>query len=172
EYTSVKPHQLSSARLAELVTEIVVKEQPIHQEEVGRRLANTFRLQRSGSRIQAAALEGLKYAARQGLLNSKGKYWRSAPGTTVTPRDRSNLPSTSSLRKIEMICPTELAAAMKEVLKQSLALDTQELITESARALGFARTGGDISAAMKKALQTELRDAIRADHLGRIQLIE
>jgi hypothetical protein len=70
-----------------------------------------------------------------------------------------------------MISPTELAAAMEEVLKQSLALDAQELVTESARALGFARTGGDIAAAMKKALQTELRDRIRVDHLNRIQLI-
>lgn len=171
EYMRMQPHELSTARLAELATEVVKTEQPIHEDEVGRRLASAFGLQRSGRRIQGAAIRGLKQAERQGALRSRGKYWSLPGATDVRPRDRSKLPSASTVRRIESICPTELAAAMKEVLKQSLALESQDLITECARALGFARTSGDISAAIRNALQTELRDYIRVDHLNRIELI-
>lgn len=171
ELNRMQPHELSTARLAEVVTEIVRVEQPIHQDEVGRRLASAFGLQKSGRRIQEAALRGLQRAENLGDLRSRGQFWRLPETTGVRPRDRSRLPSASTVRKVDSICPTELAAAMTEVLRQSLALETQDLITECARALGFARTGGDISTAIRSALQNELRDSIRVDHLNRIELI-
>lgn len=170
ERTSMQPHQLSAARLGELVVAIVQVEQPIHQDEVGRRLATSFRLQRAGGRIQEAALQGLRYAERKGLLKQRQGFWRTAANSGTIARDRSPLPATSTARKPELICPTEIAEAITGVLKESLALTPDELIVETARAFGFARTGGDVAAAIRNALKTEMEGRTKVDHLGRITL--
>lgn len=170
ERGSLQPHQLSAARLGELVAAIVEVEQPIHHEEVARRLATSFNLQRAGGRIQEAALQGLRFAERKGQLKQRQGFWRTAAGVKTLARDRSSLPSASTARKPELICPTEIAEAIVGVLRESLALTPDELIIETARALGFARTGGDVAAAIGKTLKSEMDARIRVDHLGRIGL--
>ena len=138
EESYAQPHQVWPSRLAEIVTEIVGVEQPIHEDEVARRLAAAFGLQRAGSRIRQAALQGLRAAAAKKTLASKGKFWRMAEACDIPARDRSALPSAATLRKPEYICPTEIAQAARAALRESLALEPSELVTETARALGFA----------------------------------
>ena len=170
ERFSMQPHQLSAARLGELVVAIVEIEQPIHQEEVARRLATSFGLQRAGGRIQQVALQGLRYAERKGQLKQRKSFWGTASSGATIARDRSSLPSASTARKPELICSTEIAEAIVRVLRESLALTSDELIVETARAFGFARTGGDVATSIRKALKSEMDGRIKVDHLGRIAL--
>ena len=166
----IEPHDLTPGHLADLVFKIVSTEHPIHTEEVARRLASAFGLKRAGNRIHVAALSGLKKAAREKrLIESKG-FWRPVGDVPVVPRDRSGLPSASTVRKMEFICPTEMAAAAKVVLRENLALKMDELVTETARALGFARTGPDVYKAISKTITTHMADDIEEDHLGRMKL--
>lgn len=166
------PHDLPLSTLAELAIEIVAIEQPIHAEEVGRRLASAFDLQRAGSRIQDAASRGLKQAARWKRLTVAKGFWRLADGPPVPARDRSQLAASAMVRRPELICPTEIAQAARVVLTASLAMPRQELITETARALGFLRTGPDVSQAISKAITTELASEVQQDHLGRVRLVK
>jgi hypothetical protein len=178
EYADVKwrgssdtaPHELERSHLIDLVSEIVAVEQPIHSEEVARRLASIFELQRAGSRIQEAALDGLKEAAKIERLVGRKGFWRVSGDVNTPPRDRSVLPSSATVRKVEFICPSEIAAAAKLVLIDNLALEREELITETARALGFARTGPDVQKAISKAISGHLTGEIHEDHLGRVRL--
>ena len=170
ERHSHEPHELSNTRLAELVIDIVAVEQPIHQEEVARRLASAFDRQKAGSRIQDAALGALRYAAKQKLLDSKGYFWSLAGAAEDVARDRSGLESAATVRKAAMIAPAEWAAAARHALVASLALEEEELAVETARLLGFARTGKDVNAAISSAIQSHLSSEIEQDHLRRLRL--
>jgi very-short-patch-repair endonuclease len=154
ERHNMQPHQLYPRRLGEIVTEIVKVEQPIHVEEVARRIAYLFGLQRAGSQINRTAVDGLYWAGD--VLAKKGNFYRMANGERLPARDRSSLPSSATVRKPEYICPTEIAEAAREVLRWNLALDLDELVLETARALGFARTGPSIALAIKNAIEDEL----------------
>jgi very-short-patch-repair endonuclease len=171
ESSWAEPHELATSRLAELVTQIVQAEQPIHQEEVARRLAAAFGRQKAGSRIREAALRGLQNAARLNSLVEAQGFWRLANAADLPARSRSHLPAAATVRKPDLICPTEIAAAARVVLTGSLALEQQELVVETARALGFTRTGADVADAIKRAIKTELMADLEHDHMQRLRLI-
>jgi Protein of unknown function (DUF3320) len=167
---SVPPHRLGSARLLEIVTAIVRVEQPIHEEEVARRLADNFDLQRAGSLIQAAASQGLQNAKRRGLVEKEGPFWIAAPKSLIGPRDRSHTPIGSPVRRPDLIAPSEYRATTTTALEQNLAMTREDLTVEVTRLLGFARTGKDLAAAIGSAIDTMLTESAEVDHLGRIRL--
>ena len=165
-----QPHELRTSRLVDLVTEIVSMEQPIHEEEIARRLAAAFDLQRAGSRIREAAFAGLQAARKGKALVNKGAFWRLYYAEDLPARDRSNLPSSHTARRPELICPTEIAQAARVVLRQSLALEHSELVIETAHAIGFARTSQDVAAVISGAIKNELSSELETDHLERLRL--
>lgn len=166
-----QPHLLSDGQLAKIVEQIVFVEQPIHEEEVGRRLAAICGLQRAGSRIQDAAGRGLRVARRQGRLISDGPFWRPADATAIIARDRSSLSNAEQVRKPAMISPLELAEAARIVLAENFALDMAELVVQTARAVGFSRTGSDVSAAIESAIRQHLMPNLEPDHMGRLRFV-
>jgi very-short-patch-repair endonuclease len=169
EYRTSEPHNLSDGMLAELVERIVEVEQPIHEEEVARRLAHVCGLQRAGSRVQDAALRGLRYARRQGRLGADQRFWSEDPKAPVDPRSRADLAAADPLRKPEMISGPELAAAAVVALRQNLALTRGELVTETARLIGWDRVGGYVQQAIESAIDL-LGDRVEHDHLERLRL--
>jgi very-short-patch-repair endonuclease len=166
----IEPHRLSAEQLAGIVSEIVRIEQPIHEEEVARRLAAACGLQRAGSRVQEAALAGLRAAEARGEVRSDGPFWLRQDSGEILPRTRSGLASGDHVRKAGMIAPGELAAAAELVLRQNQALEAPELISETSRALGFSRLTPDLSAAISAAIETQLRADLETDHLNRLRL--
>jgi very-short-patch-repair endonuclease len=168
--TPVKPQALSAGQLALYVTKIVAAEQPIHAEEIGRRLASCCGWQRAGRAIQACASQGLAAAKISGELMSEGDFWFLHNGEDVEARDRSSLGPTEYVRKVELISPVELAAAAIHALEESMALSLDDLVRETARLLGFARVGPDIDVAVRQAIETELAETVEKDHLGRLRL--
>ena len=165
-----EPHTIAEPRLAALVAQIVQVEQPIHEDEVARRLASACGLQRAGSRAQQAVKRGLLAAQSQGLLSVDGSFWSMASQERPAPRDRSALAASDQVRKAAMIAPAELAAMARLVLAENQALEAAALITETARALGFARTGVDLAAAIEAAVHARLGDDLETDYLGRLRL--
>jgi hypothetical protein len=69
-----------------------------------------------------------------------------------------------------MISPEEFSAAARLALTESLALDRAELVVETARLLGFARTGKDVASAIENAIDCFLAGDTESDHLGRLRL--
>lgn len=74
------------------------------------------------------------------------------------------------VRKPEMISLDELAAAVVVALQQNLALSRSDLVKETARLIGFARTGKDVAAALERAIDVGLADRLEVDHLNRLKL--
>ncbi|MDQ8027328.1 MAG: DUF3320 domain-containing protein [Brevundimonas sp.] len=170
--TPIKPQELSEGQLAHWVTKIVEVEQPIHSDEVGRRLAACCGWQRAGSVIQERAYAGLLAAKRKGDVVRDGDFWFVADDQDVVPRDRSGVVATEWVRKIELISPIEIAAACLHALRESLALSEGDLVVETARLLGFARVGKDIDVAIRSAIKERLMLAVETDHMGRLRLVD
>jgi hypothetical protein len=164
------PHTLSSGMLAEIVEQIVKVEQPIHEEEVARRLAHVCGLQRAGRRIQEAATRGLEYARRQNRLDVQKRFWSENPDVEVEPRSRAQIATAEMVRKPEMISGAELAAAATVALRHNLALEHDELVTETARLIGLARVGESVREAIERAIRDFLSERIECDHLRRYRL--
>jgi len=168
--TPIKPQDLSPGQLAHWVTKIVEVEQPIHTEEVGRRLATCCGWQRAGRIIQESAYQGLVAARRNGDLVKEGEFWFLDDGKDVEARDRSDIDAAEGVRKVELISPVEVAAAAVVALEESIALLPDDLIVETARLLGFARVGKDIDGAFRTVIGGPLAEMVETDHLGRLRL--
>ena len=166
----IKPQELSSGQLAEWVTKIVAVEQPIHTEEVGRRLAAICGWKQAGRIIQESALRGLKIAKRNGDLHPEGDFWFLDDDEAVEARDRSGLAAAEPVRRIALISPVEIAAAAIHAVEESLAMLPDDLVVEAARLLGFARVGKDINAAIRDVIDEAVGTTFELDHLGRLRL--
>ena len=166
----IMPQDLAGSELNDLLLMIVSTEQPIHQEEVGRRLAMCCGKEKAGRQIQGVAASGLRTANRRNELQSDGEFWSLYGAGCIAPRDRSVLESAASVRKPAMIAPSEIAAAAEVALESSLALEEAELVTEAARLLGFARVGPDVRAAIVDSVKKRVLPKCEVDHLGRLKL--
>jgi hypothetical protein len=151
ENPSIQPHEAPTARLVELVVRIVGIEGPIHIDEVARRVAAAYGLQRAGSRIQEATERGARSATKAGSLVREGAFLMTEAQKDSPPvRDRSR--EGSPTNKAEYLPPVEIRAAADMIERESGAVDREEMATAVARLLGFARTGPELRSAILKAL--------------------
>jgi hypothetical protein len=131
-------HDTPISVLAELIDKIVAIEGPVHVEELVVRVRVVWGLQRAGHRIQTAVDHAVAAALNARKIERKGDFLLS-PGEIIVPRDRSKV-SSLSLRRPEMICPDEIDAALKSVLRDSFGATQDELIQSCSRLLGYAAT--------------------------------
>jgi very-short-patch-repair endonuclease len=133
-------HELPLSRLIGMVDEVVSVEGPIHQDEVGRRLARACGLEKAGSRIQAATQRALKGSR---VLTSEGGFWALSDPPTLRVRNRANV-SSRTLLLPENLPPAEIRLALHSVVKESVRIEESEAIQAAARLFGFQRVGPDI----------------------------
>jgi very-short-patch-repair endonuclease len=142
---SGEPHELSAAQLSGIVSQIIDIEGPIHQDEIGRRVAALFGKQRAGARMNRAVNTALRHLwTRTDAYRNSGNFWMTGAQQQDPPiRDRSAAPL--SIRRADMIPPLEIEAAALEVLRQNGAVARLELPRALALVLGFQRTGPEFS---------------------------
>jgi very-short-patch-repair endonuclease len=146
------PHEVSVYKRAELVKKIVEIEGPIHQEEVARRVSKAFGLEKAGARIQAATLEGLKFA--NGLVSENG-FWTVEGDNKKDVRNRANVVN-KNLEKAEYLPPREIRTALEHLVKSSVQIEDAELIQQVSRLFGFQRCGPDLKIVIQKILDQEV----------------
>ena len=134
-------HQHPAGRLAAWVAEVVAVESPVHAEEVTRRLALASGATQVGSRIRASVAAAIRVAGQMGSIRPQGDFlWTPAmQPRAVLVRDRSALPTAS--RKLGLVAPEELSAAVLAVVSNSFSLEKSATPAAAARLLGFARPG-------------------------------
>jgi len=139
EYVPSELHQVPTYTLARWVVSVVEVESPVHVKEVSRRIAGAASVSRVGSRIREAIESACSYATRRGTLRRSGEFlW--LPDMEKAPlRDRSGLPDVS--KKIELVAPEEIAAAIRKVVTDSFGMDRSEIPAAVLRVLlRFRRT--------------------------------
>ena len=135
--------------MADYVTEVVEAEGPVHLDEIASRIRILWGLQRAGTRIRACVAAAAEAAAAQGRLEGGPSYV--VPGQTVAVRDRSAVGS-ASLRRPEMLPPSEVEAALATVVRENYGAARGELIPAAARLFGFAATSGPLRAVLEQGL--------------------
>lgn len=131
-------HETPVGVMADLIEQVVRVESPVHVDEVIVRLRTAWGLQRAGARIEAAVEQGASLALTRGRVMRDGVFL-SAPGVAPFPRDRGSALS-SSLRKLEMIPPPEIAAGVVHVVSSNFGATDEEIVLTVSRMLGFKAT--------------------------------
>ena len=150
--TTLQPHEVTVASLEKVVIEIVTIEGPVHKEEIARRVANAFGLNRAGMRIIVATENAIDSATRQGASLRNTEDFISTPEQLENPpvRDRSEETGTSS--KAEYLPPTEILAAAKQILNESGEMPVEDLAKAIARLLGYKRVAWEVSTTIQNVL--------------------
>ena len=102
--------------MANWIQRVVEIESPVHLDEVAKRIVTTAGVSRIGNRIRNAVKTAARQAARSESVQIRGEflYWTTQEQATV--RDRDDLPNAS--RKLELIAPEEMEAAIKQVVSE------------------------------------------------------
>jgi very-short-patch-repair endonuclease len=162
-------HQLSYSELAAIAAFVVKAEGPVHPEEVARRIRQAFGLERTGNRILSKVNHALRLAASRGEIVSEEGFWFGRERTQALPRQRRD--AALPLRRADRIAPHEYRLAILQVVAAAVGINRRDLIVETARLIGFDRTGPDLQAAIDRQI-TWLLDARRlASTDGHIQLV-
>lgn len=143
-------HEVPAHRYASWIAEIVGVESPVHVAEVARRIVDGAGIKRIGNRIEAAFQTGVAHAVRAKKVDKRDDFlW--LPGMVSPPvHDRSIFPSVS--RKIDLIAPEEIAAAIREIVENSYGIDQEDVAPAVCRLLGFARTSEEMMMAVNKVM--------------------
>jgi very-short-patch-repair endonuclease len=150
--TNKAPHEVSVYERSKLVKKIVEIEGPIHQDEVARRVAKAFGLEKAGARIQNATLEGLKFT--KGLF-VENDFWSIDGENKKVVRNRSTVVN-KNLEKAEYLPPSEIRNALEYLVKNSVQIEDVELIQQVSRLFGFQRCGPDLKIVIQKILNQEV----------------
>jgi hypothetical protein len=135
-------HDEPSSTLGRWIKEVVAEESPVHEEVAMRRVLDASDVSRMGSRIREALENGIRHAARNGWVETKGDVLRDPEQDTVPVRDRSDLDGPA--RDIQHVPVSEITRAAKEIVKVSFGIEKDELVQQVGRQLGFSRIGSNI----------------------------
>ena len=139
--------------VAKYVQRIVEVEGPVHAEEVCRRLSRLWGYGRAGKRIQAAVANGVDAGLRHGRIaraSSEAPRFLDRVDRRGDPpvRDRSGVKS-KALRKLEMLPPTEIQAAILATVERNIGITAADCAREAARMLGFKATRAEMRASFE-----------------------
>jgi hypothetical protein len=160
------PHQAVSLQfhesealpvLKKMLSQIVAVEGPVHKDVAATRLARAWELERVGERMMSAVQATWRSLSRENVLRIQGHFlWPTLESFEVKVR-RPDPDDEYSYRSIGEIPPEEIAVAMKNVVRDSLSIERDTLLSHVARILGFDRTGNHIQRALE-AVFAELAD--------------
>ena len=159
-------HQHPAGRLAAWVAEVVAVESPVHTDEVTRRLALAAGATQVGARIRASVAAAIRVAVQMGGIHLRGDFlWTPTMRPAAGPvRDRSALPAAS--RKLRLVAPEELAAAVLAVVGNSFSLNRAAAPAAAARLLGFARPGEEQRQVLAEVVEQLLNESRLRDANG------
>lgn len=154
-------HEIPAHRMAEIVRQVVVAEGPIHRNEVVIRIRSLWRLQRAGSRIQAAVDAGVAAALAQHAIRLQDEHFFDVPKRTPKVRDRSAAASLT-LRRPDYLPPSEIGVAILALVKDNLGATMDEIIQSVARQLGYKST----SAQLRVVIEDRAKHLVDDGHLN------
>jgi hypothetical protein len=134
---------------------VVDIEAPVHELDVTKRIMESFSVSRAGSRITEQIGNAIKYGQRTGLFHCSAGFLYADNNREAKVRSRSSLESVE--RKIELIAPEELDAALLEVIRTSFSISQEDAISGALDMLGFGRASSNIAAKLTERIDTLLR---------------
>lgn len=121
---------------------IISVEQPIHFEELCRRMAPAYGRQKATSIVRDNVRYIFRNHLQEKIIEDKDGFIRIKDFKDVKVRIPN--PDDDYLRPIAYICNEELALAMKTIVQHSFGITPNDLFIVTAREFGFKRTGENI----------------------------
>lgn len=162
-----EPGQDDYTVLSSRILWVMEREQPIHREELYRRLAVVFgntKATPSARRMIDDCID----RRLSGKVVERGDffYLDGAPVFARAPRQGDEP------RSIDHIAPEEIQDAIRRILSFARALTARDLVSETARQLGYARTGPRINAVLEENWQAMLCEGRIRGSDGKLYCVE
>ena len=154
-------HKVPTFKMAGWIQHVVEIESPVHLDEVARRIAIAVGVSHIGNRIQNAVKTAAGQAAGPGSIEIRGDFLYQKEQGEIIVRDRIELPNAS--RKLELIAPEEIEAAIKALVSNAFGIEREELAREVCRLFGFK----SVSAEMRRGVESVLDKMIAHGELTR-----
>ncbi len=132
---------------SDIVFDIISIEQPIHFEELCRRVAPAYGRQKATSVVRDEVISIFSYRLK-GMILEEDYFVRLKDFADVKVRVPN--PEDDYLRPIAYICNEELALAMKTIAQNSFGITPGDLFIVTAREFGYKRTGENIICSLRK----------------------
>lgn len=151
---------------------IVETEGPILKVLVGKRMLDAWGIGRMGARLQARMEDLYSNANLRSTIEANDEicFWPNE----VSPDGYSNFrvwTEDRTKRNIDELPISEIINAIKFILQQQISLPIEDLIRETAKEFGFARTGTIVKDRMSFAIQAMISNGIGIEENGRIKLL-
>jgi len=131
------------SNLVPMIAHVVAIEGPVHEDLVVERIRLRYGLSRVRGSTREHVLSAIGDAGKKGAVSKQRPFlWESAEQLTKKPRVA---PHPANPRSIVHIAPTELRHAVTATVGLMYGGDRSEVINETARQLGYDRTGSRIS---------------------------
>lgn len=153
-------HEITSVQLARVVKRIVEIEGPVHQDEITKRAASLWGLQRAGSRIRDTVEAALCEAKEQGWVVQDDLFFLPSGERDVKIRNREMV-SSSGLRSPAMLPPTEIRRAVMAVVEAHVGVSADDISVQVGRLFSFKAT----SAQLRQVIVTQLEQLVAGQRL-------
>jgi len=155
----------SEASVQDNVRAVVQVEGPIHEDELTRRVARAWGINRAGSRVSAVIQRAVQAAANVGDLRKNGVFvW---PADMQEPQVRGR--ADDDPRDINLVCREELGRAARLIARLQFGIAQDDLIVQVARRMGFNSTGSNIRSVVVDAIEREKRDGGLIEEQGMLK---
>lgn len=153
---------------SDIVFDIISLEQPIHFEELCRRVAPAYGRQKATSVVRDEVKSIFRYHLKGMITKDKNDFVIIKDFTDAKVRIPN--PDDDYLRPIAYICDEELALAMKTIAQNSFGITPDDLFIVTARELGFKRTGENIISSLRKVYQQMLESGEVTEVDGKVNI--
>jgi hypothetical protein len=152
----------------DIAWDIISLEQPIHFEELCRRIAPAYGRQKATSVVRDEVKHIFRYHLKGMITEDKNEFVRTKDFADVKVRVPN--PDDDYLRPITYICDEELALAMKTIALHSFGITPDDLFIVTAREFGFKRTGENIIYSLRKVYHQMLKNGEITEIDGKVHL--
>jgi hypothetical protein len=156
-------------KLVALMVEIVRTEQPIHIEEVGRRMSHAAGRQVSTMDDQTAE-RLVKEGTKAGLIMARGDFLYGVEGKRPSVRNRAKIKGVS--RKFSYIAPEEIQEAILLVVGDALGIPLDDVPLRVARLLGYRQINAKSKTIVIERIERLLKYGLLIEYRGELFLDE
>lgn len=142
EISQYELHLYPTGRLAGWMEEVVKVESPVHFDEAARRMVEAAGVSRVGSRIRDCLMQAANHLKSTKRIKVRGDFLWTMEMEKPAIRNRVNL--ANGARRIKFIAPEEISLAIEKVVKDSIAINEDDLASLVARIFGFNRVTEDM----------------------------
>ncbi len=160
-------HDLPTRDLARVLSKIIDLEGPIHKDEIARRVTQLWGLQRTGSRIRDSVNKALRNMSRNSVRVLDGTFYTSSSRNDFPVRDRKDV-SSPTLRKPEMLPPSEIRKAIAAIVQTHFGVASDEAVVVTGRLFGFRATSPQLKHVIEREMNALITHRVLEERNGKL----